>query len=457
MSTKSPDSSFNLKVSIRTKLFLLILATTLVVSAIGSYLIYTTIYHSLLQNLRSELIAATRTAAASIDGDEHKQLQVRGDEDSEIYEAIKKRLKQTKQANPKIRYVYTMVKTSDPNIWKFVVDAEDNPEYMSHLGEEYDVSEFEEMKKAFDGPTADKGLTTDKWGTWLSGYAPIYDSSGRAVAIIGMDMSAKNVNASLAASRKQLFLPMLALLLLPAVLSWLISWRVTNTLKVMIDAAKKIAGGDYDQRVPIKTSDEIGELADALNHMAVKVRTRVGSDECMVMIDSLTDLFNHRYFHERLNVEIKRAERYRREVSLIIIDIDKFARFNKANGHTLGDTVLKNIAQLVNDSIRETDIAARYAGEEFAVILPETDEAGAKAIATAISKAISNYQFETRHNISIPLTVGIGVSSYPLCGNSSQEIIDAAFEALWEAKRIGEGQVISFSSLKTSPKSNFTA
>jgi len=457
MSTKEPSGSFKLKVSIRVKLFLLILTTTLVVSAIGSYLIYATIYHSMLQNLRSELIAAARTAAIVIDGDKHRQLEASGDENSEIYSDIKKHLKEIKRANPKIHYVYTMVKTNNPNSWEFVVDAEENPRYMSHIGDAYDISEFEEMKKAFNGPTADRALTTDKWGTWLSGYAPIYDSSGQAVAIIGMDISAKYVNASLSASRKQLLLPMSALLLLPAILSWLISWRATNALKVMIDAAKEIAGGNYDQKVPVKTSDEIGELADALNQMAVKVRTRIGSDECMVMVDSLTDLFNHRYFHERMNVEIKRAERYDRKLSLIVIDIDNFARFNKANGHTLGDAALKKIAQVIKDSIRETDIAARYAGEEFAVILPETSEEGAKTIAMAISKAISNHQFETRHNISIPLTVGIGISSYPLCGNSSQELIDTAFEALRAAKRIGEGQVVGFSSFKASPKSNFTA
>lgn len=436
-----------LRISIKTKLFLIILLTSTVVALAASSLIYVEIHRTLIQGLRNELTATARTAGASINGDKHKLLELSGNENSPLYSEIKKQLKAIRQANPKIRYVYTMAKTNKSKIWQFIVDAEDNPELVSHLGDKYDVSEFEEMQNAFNKPTADKELTIDKWGTWLSGYSPIYDSAGRAVAIVGIDMSAKSVQTTLAKRRRALAMPLLSIFLLPALISWIVSKRASRSLTSMIFAAKKIADGDYDQRIPVNTNDEIGDLARALNYMASNISKRVGSQECEITIDSLTDLYNHRYFQELLSNEIKRAERYNRELSLMIIDIDKFTEFNAINGHTFGDEALKKIAELIKQSTRTTDIAARYAGEEFVVMLPETSGDEAKLMAERINMMVSTCQFHTKHNIAIPLTTGIGIATYPKDGESSQDLLNSVYEALKEAKRIGRLQIASYSEI----------
>jgi len=432
------------KISIRIKFFLTILTASFLVSLAALYFAYTSIHEALFQGLRSELTATAKTAAASIDGDKHKLLELSGDENSPYYRELKEQLKAIRDSNPKIRYVYTMAKTNKPNIWEFIVDAEENPELMSHLGEPFDTSKCNEMKRAFDNPTADKSLTTDKWGTWLSGYAPIYDISGQAVAIVGVDMSADHVRASIAERQRELLPPLSMLLIIPAVISLLISRRASKLLAEIIEATKKIADGNYDQRVSVKTNDEIGELAGALNAMAVNIGERVGSAEEMATIDGLTDIYNHRYFQERLSGEIKRAERYNRELTLMIIDIDNFTRFNTVNGHNLGDVALKQIAGLIKQTVRDTDIVARYAGEEFAVIFPETSEEKALLMGERISIIISTHRFDTKHNIAIPITVGIGIASYPKCGTRSQELIESAYEALKEAKQLGNGQIVMY-------------
>lgn len=434
------SDSFALSVSIKTKLFLVILLTSSLIALVASYLIYSEMYEALLEDVRSELAAIARTAAISVDGNKHRMLELSGDENSALYRELKEQLKEIKQANAKVRYVYTVTRTKKPGTWQFIVDAEENPKLVSHLGDTFKLSDYPDMKSAFLGPVADRELNTDKWGTWLSGYAPIYDKSGKAVAVLGIDMSAQDIHSRLSKSQKDLLIPTLILLILPAIMGLLVSKSAVGSLVSMVATAKKIANGNYDQRIEIKTNDEIGELASALNDMADSIRQRVGSAECMVMIDNLTNLYNHRYFQDRLDEEIKRSERHGREFALIIVDIDDFSEFNINNGHARGDSALQEIAQLIKKSSRDTDIAARYAGEEFAVLLPETGEDEASMVAERISTLVSVHQFPTRYNIAIPLTVSVGVACYPKHGESDQSITEAAFKALAKAKSLGAGQ-----------------
>ncbi len=431
------------KTSIRTKVFLVTLAASSFVSVTAFSLTYLNDVDHAYAKIRGELVATARTAAGAIDGDKHKMLEQNGSEKSPLYHEIKEQLKGIRRANPKMRYIYTMTKTGKPNTLNFAVDAEEDPELVSHLGDAYDISKFPEMKQAFLRPCADKELTKDKWGTWLSGYAPIRDSKGRVVAIVGADMSAKDIDQILADSRKALILPLLVLIFMPPIISLLLSSRTVRSLTEMIKAAKRIAGGEYEQRIYVTTTDEIGELAEALNHMAENISERVGTAESTAIIDGLTDLHNHRYFQERLKEEVKRAGRYNRGLALMIMDIDNFSRFNAVNGHELGDVALKQMAELIKQPVGNTGIAARYSGEEFAVILPEASLKEAMMAAQAISMLISGHQFQTKHNISMPLTVSIGITHYPTYAGTSHELIDSAHEALKEAKRNGGGRVES--------------
>jgi diguanylate cyclase (GGDEF)-like protein len=158
--------------------------------------------------------------------------------------------------------------------------------------------------------------------------------------------------------------------------------------------------------------------------------------------DGLTGLFNHRYFQEHMEKEVQRADRYKRTLSLIMIDIDHFKKINDTYGHPVGDIVIRSIANLFENTIRKSDTAARYGGEEFALILPETDIKGAVILAERLRKMAEQMEIEADGN-KIKVTISIGIATYdPSAGlRSKAEIIDAADRALYNSKQTGRNKL----------------
>lgn len=157
--------------------------------------------------------------------------------------------------------------------------------------------------------------------------------------------------------------------------------------------------------------------------------------------DGMTKLFIHRYFQARLDEEIIRARRYQSTLSLIMLDVDHFKRFNDTYGHQMGDVVLIGVAGVVQNLIRNNiDIPARYGGEEFAVILPETDTEGAYRIAERIRLEISKKEFE-HNDKKVNVTASIGIASYPLHASAKLDLISRADLALYKSKENGRNKV----------------
>lgn len=153
--------------------------------------------------------------------------------------------------------------------------------------------------------------------------------------------------------------------------------------------------------------------------------------------DGLTGLYNHRYFHERLEEEIFRTQRYGGECALIMLDLDNFKRYNDLFGHLAGDEVLKRVGHLLRKATREVDISCRYGGEEFAVILPQTGISGAQQVAERLRQTIQN-AFASGESIII--TASLGVACWPSAGLSRRELIYQADLALLDAKQNGRNQ-----------------
>src|SRR5690606_27641477 len=130
----------------------------------------------------------------------------------------------------------------------------------------------------------------------------------------------------------------------------------------------------------------------------------------LTTIDGLTQVFNKRYFVETLEREIGRAQRYRRDLSLMMFDIDHFKNINDTYGHLAGDNILKQLAAIIKARIRREDILSRYGGEEFAIILPEIDSHNSLQFAEKIRRLVEDaaFKFETTE---IPITISIGVAS----------------------------------------------
>ncbi len=158
--------------------------------------------------------------------------------------------------------------------------------------------------------------------------------------------------------------------------------------------------------------------------------------------DPLTGLFNRRYLNETLRREIERARRYAYVVGIIMLDIDHFKRYNDTYGHEGGDVVLQHMGQFLQNSIRGEDIACRYGGEEFTLILPgaslEDTHRRAVTLCTEVRAIEIIYQERSLGHI----TVSLGVASFPLHGHSPEEVLEAADLALYQAKREGRNQVI---------------
>ncbi len=166
--------------------------------------------------------------------------------------------------------------------------------------------------------------------------------------------------------------------------------------------------------------------------------------ETLATTDGLTQLNNHRTFQECLAKEVERSRRYRRPLSLLLMDIDHFKNFNDTYGHPVGDLVLKEISTCIRQSIRVNDIAARYGGEEFAVIIPETGPEGAMVIAERIRRTVEAHSVVSKDN-RLHVTISLGCAVMPLVATAQQPLIDAADKALYFSKEHGRNQATLYS------------
>jgi len=170
--------------------------------------------------------------------------------------------------------------------------------------------------------------------------------------------------------------------------------------------------------------------------------------EGMVNIDGLTELFNHRYFHDALKEKIHLGEKSGKPVALVFIDIDYFKYYNDLYGHLMGDEVLKKIGIILKSSAREKDIVARYGGEEFAVLMADTPEEEALKIAEKIRREIEKTYFDGEENQpNGKLTVSIGISVYPDKAKNDLELINSADDALYRAKFFNKNRVEAYTSI----------
>jgi diguanylate cyclase (GGDEF)-like protein/PAS domain S-box-containing protein len=157
--------------------------------------------------------------------------------------------------------------------------------------------------------------------------------------------------------------------------------------------------------------------------------------------DPLTGLFNRQYLDETLMREIRRDRRRRAPFSVVMLDIDHFKIFNDTYGHAAGDEVLKELGKLLRDNVRASDIACRYGGEEFVVVLLDADQAAALPTVKRISLDIKRKQCVYRGQTLPGITVSAGLAQYPMHGTSAEELLRAADEAMYAAKNAGRDRI----------------
>ncbi len=165
--------------------------------------------------------------------------------------------------------------------------------------------------------------------------------------------------------------------------------------------------------------------------------------ETLAITDGLTAVYTRRYFMERFEEEIKRSKLRKANTAFLMLDADHFKMINDQYGHLTGDQVLREIANIIKESVREIDLVGRFGGEEFCVVLPDTDLEGATVVAERIRKSAEQKLIKAYDN-SLHITLSIGVTIYPSDGKLMEELMDKADWALYRAKSQGRNCVVAF-------------
>ena len=295
ISAKSQKKAFF--VSLRTKLILVLAALFVVAFAVIFYWLDGFVTNLAMKNLQTDLIATAKTAASGIDGDAHEKLFKNGQVDDPIYNQIAERLRAVKSTNPQASGIYTYTQLPDkPDQVQLVVSAAlppGSPQPVSNtdkigeclipassrptLGQDYtDISPT--MVAGLKSAGAETTLWTDEWGTWLSGYAPIYDSKGQSAGAVGVDMCAKEVIELQQNIRSNTLIAMGVTLFVLIIAVGLVATGVTRPIMKLTHVADRIGLGQYEQDFSqlysTRIQDEVDKLASVFELMAGKIYTR---------------------------------------------------------------------------------------------------------------------------------------------------------------------------------------
>jgi diguanylate cyclase (GGDEF)-like protein len=207
----------------------------------------------------------------------------------------------------------------------------------------------------------------------------------------------------------------------------------------MTDKVDGTAYGEYDLELLNAVTPQLAVALDRAN-----LERKAGKYEQLSITDPLTGLLNRRYLQERLAEEINRSRRHGYPMSFMMIDVDEFKAYNDNFLHTAGDKVLQLLAHCIKDCLRGADVASRYGGEEFSILLPQTSLTEAVAIAERIREKVATTDFPNRR-----VTVSIGVAAYANDLRTPEELISAADKALYQAKHKGRNNVQVYQNLTT--------
>jgi diguanylate cyclase (GGDEF)-like protein len=432
------------RITLYNKIRLSTTVVVMVISVLSTYAYCKYAEYALFTQIGEKLAYVAKGIAIQIDGTAHSSLLTPKDESTPAYKQIRKILQRAKAAYPDIKYIYTIRPTSKPMTWEFVVDPEEDPNIWMHIGEDYDVSEFPELRAGLYGESFDHKITHDKWGDWLSGYAPIRDHAGRPVGIVAVDMSVAELNRQMATLRMVGIAFISFSVAFSLIIGTLLAKAIVLPIRKFIVRLNRAAKGDLETLVDDRRRDELGEVARTFNKMlaALKLKDKMLREMNM---DYLTGLYTHRYFQQTLKETIHKAKESGAPISLMMLDLDRFKLINDTFGHTAGDEVLRQLAVILSTNSEENEVVARYGGEEFAILLPSTSLDKAEKSAKRLQELVAKHDFkipvrngeEGTYLKSLAMTISIGIACYPDHCTDENSLLKAADRALYEAKHSG--------------------
>jgi diguanylate cyclase (GGDEF)-like protein len=241
--------------------------------------------------------------------------------------------------------------------------------------------------------------------------------------------------------KKNIVIILLIMIVFITIITILFSKTITQPLDLLTNAIKNLGTGDLSKRVDIKYNNELGVLADCFNKSLDELEKMNDSVEYFAKLsvtDSLTQIYNRIKLHSELDIEIKRYTRTQSKLSLVMFDIDHFKKINDTYGHDVGDVTLIDLVKLVQKNIRETDIFVRWGGEEFMLLLIDTDLENAKLMTEKIRKKIELFSFKEIDR----LTCSFGITQLNN-KDTKESIIKRVDEVLYDAKNNGRNRIES--------------
>jgi diguanylate cyclase (GGDEF)-like protein len=469
-----------MRISIWRRLFFShFLAVILVSGSIGT-LFYRAAIESLMTNLRWRLEQSAALLTPALDAAELTEIDAPEDVTSEVYLSYLDRLRRFQAANHDIAFIYIMRRDGDRV--HFVVDSDASPE-QALPGREY-TEIPSTLLDGFEGLSADEEITTDEWGSFLSGYAPLPNGLGRY--LVGIDMRADEVERKFSSIRTAGLVSLALSFLLAWLASAFLARTITKPILLLAERAREVGAGRLDGTTGLRTGDELeslarafdqmthnlahsrqeelsarGELEKARDQLEGRVQDRTSQLEAAnarlleeiderrraqealetaATTDELTGLMNRRAMLQLLELETQRVRRSQRRFSLVFADVDHFKAINDRFGHEVGDRVLEHLADVLRAALRDQDAVARWGGEELLVLLPETDLVGARTAAEKLRAAAAEPHTILGHAIS--LTLSLGVAEF----GPEETVEDCLREVdrlLYQAKVAGRDRVVS--------------
>lgn len=204
-----------------------------------------------------------------------------------------------------------------------------------------------------------------------------------------------------------------------------------QTLGVLVLDTAQPGAFNVNDTQPLESVADICATAIQNAHYIERVKQ-------LAYLDGLTGIFNRRFFELRIAEEIERARRYNSGLAILMVDIDQFKRLNDEFGHLLGDEVLRQVSSIFHQQLRKIDVLCRYGGEEFAILLSQTNAVHALGVAEKLRKSVETWQFP---GVPRPVTISAGTANYPEHGTSRDELVKAADAGLYIAKQAGRNRV----------------
>ncbi len=470
-----------MRLNIRRKLYLShFLAVLLVSGSIGTYFYYSAV-HSLTESIQSRLENSAALVGQVLDARELRAIQDGSDPEGQVYERNLSLLRNLARTNPDIAYIYVM-RHSGGRVF-FVLDS-DESDRQALPGREY-KDHTPALLRGFQRPSVDDQVYEDEWGVFISGYSPVRNANGEY--LVGLDMRAEEFQRKLAAIRLAGALSLALSILLALLFSRVLSGHFTRPIQVLVQRCQAIAKGDADYAVQLHSGDELEGLMDAFNTMSsqltesraetdaaqqslrqtrdllehrvaertrdltdankrllYEVAERARAEEMLAQAartDPLTGLMNRRAMLEQLEFQAARFQRGHTPFSVLVADLDHFKSVNDTYGHEAGDQALVQTAEALSQGMRAQDLVARWGGEEFLFLLPESDLAAALVVAEGARKRVAARSIRIESTL-LHLTLSVGVASY-VSGQSVRQCIEAADTALYQAKREGRDRVVA--------------